>query len=64
MEELQVLIAEIEENINAFLADAKKKVAPKSAWQRARKTTLLLQRQFKQFRSLSVEVSKSMKKGE
>jgi len=62
MEELKQLIGEMEENINSFLADAKKEVAPKSAWQRARKTTIVLQRQFKQFRSLSVQVAKTMKK--
>jgi hypothetical protein len=62
MEELIALVAEMEDNINSFLADAKKEIAPKSAWQRARKMTILLQKQFKQFRSLSVEVSKTMKK--
>lgn len=62
MEELKLLVAEIEESINSFLADAKKQVAPKSAWQRARKTTITLQKQFKEFRSLSVQVAKSMKK--
>ena len=62
MEELKALVGEIEDNINSFLADAKKEVAPKSAWQRARKTTILLQKQFKQFRSLSVQVAKGMKK--
>lgn len=60
--ELKVLVGEIEDTINSFLADAKKEVAPKSAWQRARKTTILLQKQFKQFRSLSVQVAKGMKK--
>jgi hypothetical protein len=62
MEELKQLIGEMEENINSFLADAKKEVAPRAAWQRARKTTIVLQRQFKQFRSLSVQVAKTMKK--
>lgn len=62
MEELKLLVAEIEDQINSFLADAKKTVAPKSAWQRARRTTITLQKQFKQFRSLSVQVSKGMKK--
>ena len=62
MEELKSLVGEIEDNINSFLADAKREVAPKSAWQRARKTTIVLQRQFKKFRSLSVQVAKAMKK--
>jgi hypothetical protein len=62
MDELTALVGEIEDNINSFLADAKKQVAPKSAWQRARKTTITLQKQFKEFRSLSVQVAKSMKK--
>jgi len=62
LEELKVLVAEIEENVNQFLANAKKEVAPKSAWQRSRKLTLTLQKQFKQFRSLSVQIAKTMKK--
>jgi hypothetical protein len=62
MENLRILVAEIEENINEFLANAKKEVAPKSAWQRARKTTLVLQKQFKEFRSLTVQLAKTMKK--
>lgn len=62
LEELRILVSEIESNVNSFLADAKKEVAPKSAWQRSRKTTIVLQRQFKQFRSLSVQVAKTMKK--
>jgi len=62
LEELKVLVAEIEENVNQFLANAKKEVAPKSAWQRSRKLTLILQKQFKQFRSLSVQIAKTMKK--
>ena len=62
LEELTVLVAEIEDNVNSFLADAKKTVAPASGWQRARKMTILLQKQFKQFRSLSVTVAKQIKK--
>jgi len=62
LDELKALVAEIEEQVNSFLADAKKEVAPKSAWQRARKTTITLQKQFKEFRSLSVQVAKGMKK--
>jgi hypothetical protein len=62
MDELTALVGEIEDNINSFLADAKKQIAPKSAWQRARKTTITLQKQFKEFRSLSVQVAKLMKK--
>lgn len=61
MEELRMLVAEIENNINQFLADAKKEVAPASAWQRARKMTIVLQRQFKHFRSMSVAVAKEIK---
>ena len=62
MEELKILVSEIEETVNGFLADAKKEVAPKSAWTRARKTSLVLQKQLKQFRSLSVQVAKTLKK--
>lgn len=62
MENLRILVAEIEENINEFLANAKKETAPKSAWQRARKSTLVLQKQFKEFRSLTVQLAKTMKK--
>ncbi len=62
MDELKALVGLIEDGINSFLADAKKEVAPKSAWARARKQTITLQRQFKEYRSLSVQVSKGMKK--
>ncbi len=62
MDDLKILISEIENNVNSFLADAKKEVAPMAAWQRARKVTIVLQRQFKEFRSLSVQVAKGMKK--
>ena len=62
LEELKVLVAEIEDRINSFMANARKEVAPKSSWQRARKETILLQKQFKRYRNLSVEVSKTMKK--
>jgi hypothetical protein len=62
MEELKALVDEIEDNINSFLADAKKEIAPKSAWLRARRTTITLQKQFKQFRNLSVQVAKELKK--
>jgi ElaB/YqjD/DUF883 family membrane-anchored ribosome-binding protein len=61
MEDLKMLVAEIEELVNSFMADAKKEVAPASAWQRARKTTITLQKLFKQFRSLSVAVAKELK---
>ena len=60
-EELKNLVAEIEDNVNQFISDAKKTVAPRAAWQRARKMTILLQKKFKKFRSLSVEVSKTIK---
>ncbi|MFA5031331.1 MAG: hypothetical protein WC495_07150 [Patescibacteria group bacterium] len=62
MEELKMLVGEIEMQVNSFLADAKKEVAPKSAWLRARRTTITLQKQFKQFRNLSVQVAKELKK--
>lgn len=61
-EELKSLTATMEDNINAFISDAKKTVAPIAAWQRARKMSLLLQRQFKHFRSLSVAAAKVIKK--
>ena len=60
--ELKALVGMIEDGVNSFLADAKKEVAPKSAWARARKQTIILQKQFKDYRSLSVQVAKGMKK--
>jgi hypothetical protein len=62
MDELKELVGEIEDTINEFLSNAKKEVAPKAAWTRARKATLKLQKQLKQFRTLSVQVAKEMKK--
>jgi hypothetical protein len=62
MDELRVLVGMIEDRINSFLADAKKEVAPASAWQRARQMTIVLQQDFKKFRSLSVQVAKEIKK--
>jgi len=62
LEELKILIADIEDGMNDFLSNAKKETAPRSAWQRARKMTIILQKQFKQFRSSSVQVAKGMKK--
>jgi hypothetical protein len=64
MQELIDLVAEIEKNINEMLADMKKTKAPKSAWQRARKMSLLLARQFKLYRSLSVIAAKNLKEKE
>ena len=61
MEELVTLVAEIEKNINAFLADAKKTKAPKQAWQRSRIMSITLAKQFKTFRALSVVVAKNLK---
>jgi hypothetical protein len=63
MEELAKLVEEIEKNINAFLADAKKTKAPKQAWQRARTGSIVLAKQFKTFRALSVAVSKKLSEG-
>jgi hypothetical protein len=61
MDELKDLISMMEDHINDFLSNAKKEVAPKSAWARARKLSLVLQKEFKQFRSLSVAAAKTMK---
>jgi hypothetical protein len=61
LDSLKDLVMSIEDNINAFISDAKKTVAPKAAWQRARKNSILLQKQFKSFRNLSVAAAKILK---
>lgn len=62
MEEIMNLVGIIEGNVNDFLADAKKTIAPKLAWQRARQMTIILQKQFKEYRKLSVEIAKTIKR--
>ena len=61
MDELKILVDTIQLEVNDFLVNALKEKAPKSAWQRARKITFSLQKKFKQFRQMTVELSKVTK---